>query len=82
VSSPGMGASSDVPELYGRSRYFPLAGMNVLPDLDTEPGGEFAPVPGLREVEIANAVLFLASDEARYITGVTLPVDAGNTNKP
>jgi NAD(P)-dependent dehydrogenase (short-subunit alcohol dehydrogenase family) len=22
-------------------------------------------------------VLFLASDEARYITGVTLPVDAG-----
>jgi len=22
-------------------------------------------------------VLFLASDEARYITGVTLPIDAG-----
>jgi NAD(P)-dependent dehydrogenase (short-subunit alcohol dehydrogenase family) len=28
-------------------------------------------------VDISNAVLFLASDEARYITGVTLPVDAG-----
>ena len=27
--------------------------------------------------EMANAVLFLASDEARYITGITLPVDAG-----
>jgi (+)-trans-carveol dehydrogenase len=27
--------------------------------------------------DISNAVLFLASDEARYITGVTLPVDAG-----
>lgn len=27
--------------------------------------------------DIANAVLFLASDEARFITGVTLPVDAG-----
>jgi (+)-trans-carveol dehydrogenase len=26
---------------------------------------------------VANAVLFLASDEARYITGITLPVDAG-----
>jgi NAD(P)-dependent dehydrogenase (short-subunit alcohol dehydrogenase family) len=24
----------------------------------------------------------LASDEARYITGVALPVDAGNANKP
>jgi len=28
-------------------------------------------------VDISNAVLFLASDEARYITGVTLAVDAG-----
>jgi NAD(P)-dependent dehydrogenase (short-subunit alcohol dehydrogenase family) len=28
-------------------------------------------------VDISNALLFLASDEARYITGVTLPVDAG-----
>jgi (+)-trans-carveol dehydrogenase len=28
-------------------------------------------------VDISNAVLFLASDEARYVTGVTLSVDAG-----
>jgi NAD(P)-dependent dehydrogenase (short-subunit alcohol dehydrogenase family) len=35
------------------------------------------PVPWLESVDISNAVLFLASDEARYITGVTLPVDAG-----
>ncbi|MBM4329732.1 MAG: SDR family oxidoreductase, partial [Deltaproteobacteria bacterium] len=27
--------------------------------------------------DIASAALFLASDKARYITGVTLPVDAG-----
>jgi NAD(P)-dependent dehydrogenase (short-subunit alcohol dehydrogenase family) len=27
--------------------------------------------------DISNAVLFLASDEARFITGVTLPIDAG-----
>jgi (+)-trans-carveol dehydrogenase len=32
-------------------------------------------------VDISNALLFLASDEARYITGVTLPVDAGQTQK-
>jgi (+)-trans-carveol dehydrogenase len=28
-------------------------------------------------VDIANAVVFLDSDDARYITGVSLPVDAG-----
>ena len=35
------------------------------------------PVPWLEPEDVANAVAFLVSDEARYITGVTLPVDAG-----
>jgi (+)-trans-carveol dehydrogenase len=39
------------------------------------------PVPWMESVDISNAVLFLASDEARYITGVTLPVDAGSLVK-
>ena len=30
-------------------------------------------------IEIANAALFLASDMATWITGVTLPVDGGQT---
>ncbi len=34
--------------------------------------------PGLPE-EIARAMLFLASDEASFITGVALPVDGGRT---
>jgi len=32
--------------------------------------------------DISNAVVWLLSDQARWITGVQLPVDAGNTNKP
>jgi (+)-trans-carveol dehydrogenase len=35
------------------------------------------PVKWVEPVDISNALLFLASDEARYITGVTLPIDAG-----
>lgn len=35
------------------------------------------PIPWVESVDISNALLFLASEEARYITGVALPVDAG-----
>ena len=35
------------------------------------------PVPWVESRDVSNAVLYLASDEARYVTGVTLPVDAG-----
>jgi (+)-trans-carveol dehydrogenase len=39
------------------------------------------PIPWVEARDISNAVLFLASDEARYITGVTLPIDAGSLLK-
>ena len=35
------------------------------------------PLPWLEPVDISNALLFLVSDEGRYVTGVALPVDAG-----
>ena len=35
------------------------------------------PQPWIEPVDVANAALFLASDEARAITGVALPVDLG-----
>jgi SDR family mycofactocin-dependent oxidoreductase len=35
------------------------------------------PVPALEPVDVANAVAWLVSDDGRYVTGVTLPVDAG-----
>jgi (+)-trans-carveol dehydrogenase len=56
------------------------------PDLEHPGREDFAPAsqemnllptPWVDAVDISNALLFLASDEARYITGVALPVDAG-----
>ncbi|MHA3704747.1 mycofactocin-coupled SDR family oxidoreductase [Jatrophihabitans sp. YIM 134969] len=35
------------------------------------------PVPMIEAVDISNAIAWLVSDDARYVTGVTLPVDAG-----
>jgi (+)-trans-carveol dehydrogenase len=35
------------------------------------------PTPWVEPVDISNALLFLASDEARFITASTLAVDAG-----
>lgn len=35
------------------------------------------PTPWVEPEDVANAVLFLASDEARFITGAAIPVDAG-----
>jgi NAD(P)-dependent dehydrogenase (short-subunit alcohol dehydrogenase family) len=32
-------------------------------------------------VDVSNAIVWLVSDAARYVTGVTLPVDAGFLNR-
>jgi NAD(P)-dependent dehydrogenase (short-subunit alcohol dehydrogenase family) len=39
------------------------------------------PIPWMEPRDVSNAILFLASEEARYITGAALPVDAGMTIK-
>ncbi len=61
------------------------------PDLDDPPteadaaevltARNLLPVPWVEPVDVANAVVFLASDHARYITGAQLVVDAGLTQK-
>jgi SDR family mycofactocin-dependent oxidoreductase len=35
------------------------------------------PVPVIEPIDVSNAIAWLVSDAARYVTGVTLPVDAG-----
>lgn len=39
------------------------------------------PTPWIESIDISNALLFLVSDEGRFITGTALPVDAGVTQK-
>jgi SDR family mycofactocin-dependent oxidoreductase len=39
------------------------------------------PVEAVDARDVANAVAWLVSDEARYVTGTVLPVDAGNVNR-
>jgi (+)-trans-carveol dehydrogenase len=47
-----------------------FSGLNILPD-----------VPWIEPSDVSDAVLFLCSDAAKYVTGVALPIDAGNTVK-
>jgi (+)-trans-carveol dehydrogenase len=44
-------------------------------------GLNLLPIRWLEAVDITNAVVWLCSDEARYVTGVALPVDAGYVTK-
>ena len=39
------------------------------------------PVDAVDPMDISNAILWLVSDDARYITGTVIPVDAGNVNR-
>lgn len=39
------------------------------------------PVPWIEPEDVSGAVLWLASDDARYVTGIALPVDAGFLTK-
>ena len=48
----------------------PFEGLNILPG-----------VAWLEPSDVSDAVLFLCSDNAKFITGIALPVDAGNIAK-
>jgi SDR family mycofactocin-dependent oxidoreductase len=59
-----------------------LGGLESLIGKDPNLGPIFMntyPIEIVEPRDISNAVLFLASDEARYVTGLEFTVDAGNT---
>ena len=59
-----------------------LGGLDPILGKDPQLGPIFMnslPVEMVEPRDISNAVLFLASDEARYVTGLEFTVDAGNT---
>lgn len=69
-------AGVDTPMVAGAETLQPFLSRN--PDL----GAIFSnalPVEALDPREVSNAVLWLASEEARYVTGAALTIDAGNT---
>ncbi|WP_216899903.1 mycofactocin-coupled SDR family oxidoreductase [Nocardia alni] len=69
VSDTGISLGVPAEELAAREPMFALSAMNPL-------------APYVEPRDVSNAVLFLASDEARYVTGLQFTVDAGATNKP
>lgn len=64
VSSP-MIANEVIQGYFGEHPEYAAAFENLMPVDLVEP------------VDISNAIVWLVSDDARYVTGVTLPVDAG-----
>lgn len=69
VDTPMVAGLGGLEPILGKDPLLGPVFMNSLPVEITEP------------VDISNAVLWLASDEARYVTGLQLTVDAGNTNR-
>lgn len=54
--------------------------QNILAQFGSTALKNALPVEMVEPVDISNAIVWLVSDDARYVTGITLPVDAGFLN--
>ncbi|HEX9832926.1 MAG TPA: mycofactocin-coupled SDR family oxidoreductase [Mycobacterium sp.] len=83
VRDTSMSTDPTVTDLLGAQPLFRMGVSNVLPDMAIDPSSRpTAPVGSIPVADVSNAVAFLLSAESRFITGVQLPVDAGNANRP
>lgn len=69
VRTPMAGGGNGIKEILEHSPQLAGALLNALP------------VDAIDPIDVSNAVLWLVSDEARYVTGTVVPVDAGNVNR-
>jgi (+)-trans-carveol dehydrogenase len=70
LNQPIIEAFTGKPDGTREDMIFPATSLNLLP------------VPWIEPEAVAHAMLFLASEDAKYITGIALPVDAGMTTQP
>lgn len=68
----------DTPMLEGFAEFVAQIPADELP---SDRLGNPMPVERIEAIDVSNAIAWLVSDSARYVTGITLPVDAGYTNK-
>jgi SDR family mycofactocin-dependent oxidoreductase len=55
--------------------------MEVMQDNLSTLAGNLLPIPCVEAEDVTNAVVWLASPKARYVTGMAMPVDAGHVVK-
>ena len=77
LSAGSAGFPPDRPLLIAASDLPVLSAAAVDDFAEVLRGLHALPVPWVEPVDVSNAVLFLASDEARYVTGSEIKVDAG-----
>jgi SDR family mycofactocin-dependent oxidoreductase len=68
VRTPMATGLSHIPEIVDEHPHLGPPHVNAMPGVDA-----------VEPADVSNAVLFLASDESRYVTGLEMRVDAGNT---
>ena len=69
VRTPMAGGGGNIKEILEHSPQLAGSLLNAMP------------VEAIDPIDVSNAILWLVSDEARYVTGTVVPVDAGNVNR-